>query len=65
MHSEEIIRDVPAKAGRPARRIGQILYTLKGEEWRIPALGDIDRYGAGFVPTGPRRVASVREFLPA
>lgn len=38
MHSQEIIRDVPARPGHPARRIGQILYTLKGEEWRIPAL---------------------------
>ncbi|MDN7488895.1 hypothetical protein QZM35_14400 [Burkholderia sp. AU45274] len=38
LHSHEIIVDAPARPGRPARRIGQILYTLKGEEWRIPAL---------------------------
>lgn len=38
LHSQEIIREVPACPGRPARRIGQVLYTLKGEEWRIPAL---------------------------
>jgi hypothetical protein len=38
LHSHEIIVDAPARPGRPPRRIGQILYTLKGEEWRITAL---------------------------
>lgn len=33
-HSQEEIFDA---AGRPGRRIGQVFYTLKGEEWRIPA----------------------------
>ncbi|VWC00900.1 hypothetical protein BLA23254_04802 [Burkholderia lata] len=38
LHSHEILLDAPARPGRPARRIGQVLYTLKGEEWRIEAL---------------------------
>ncbi|WP_236872918.1 hypothetical protein [Burkholderia sp. LA-2-3-30-S1-D2] len=51
LHSHEIIVDAPARPGRPARRIGQILYTLKGEEWRIPALEffrqNVNRRGDG------------------
>ncbi|WP_242448816.1 hypothetical protein [Burkholderia metallica] len=51
LHSEEIIVDAPARHGRPARRIGQILYALKGEEWRIPALEffrqNLNRQGNG------------------
>ncbi|VWB14586.1 hypothetical protein BLA6993_00525 [Burkholderia lata] len=38
LHSHEMLYDAPARPGRPTRRIGQILYTLKGEEWRIQAL---------------------------
>ncbi|WP_244106467.1 hypothetical protein [Burkholderia anthina] len=36
-HSQEIIVDA-SRPNHPARRIGQVLYTLKGEEWRITAL---------------------------
>ncbi|WP_234744979.1 MULTISPECIES: hypothetical protein [Burkholderia] len=36
-HSQEIILDA-SRPNHPARRIGQVLYTLKGEEWRITAL---------------------------
>ncbi|WP_258393646.1 hypothetical protein [Burkholderia multivorans] len=38
LYSEEIIGDLPARPGRPAGRFGQVMYTLKGEEWRIRAL---------------------------
>ncbi|WP_254613713.1 hypothetical protein [Burkholderia lata] len=51
LHSHEILHDAPARPGRPTRRIGQILYTLKGEEWRIPALEffrqNLNRQGDG------------------
>ncbi|MDN7933307.1 hypothetical protein QZM52_18640 [Burkholderia metallica] len=51
LHSQEIIVDAPVRHGRPARRIGQILYALKGEEWRIPALEffrqNLNRQGDG------------------
>ncbi|MCA8151637.1 hypothetical protein [Burkholderia contaminans] len=51
LHAQEITVDALVRQGRPARRIGQILYTLKGEEWRIPALEffrqNLNRQGDG------------------
>lgn len=48
LHSQEFIFDA---AARPSRRIGQILYTRKGEEWRLSALEfirqNINRHGDG------------------
>ncbi|MCL4636085.1 hypothetical protein [Burkholderia sp.] len=38
LHAHEIIQDAPARPDRPARRIGQIFYARKGEEWRFRAL---------------------------
>jgi hypothetical protein len=52
LHSQEEIIDVAGRPSRPGHQIGQIFYTLKGEEWRIPALEfirqHINRQGDGF-----------------
>jgi hypothetical protein len=49
LHAQEEISDVE---GQPGRRIGQTYYSIKGEEWRIPAFEfirqNINPQGNGF-----------------